>query len=208
MPFLKEMAEGSLPKEKFQFYMAQDSLYLEHFGRTLSLIGAKAHHIEEALAYIGFGEKAIRVENALHESYFVDFGIKDRGSMQPACHHYIHFLRSTAALDPVEVGMAAALPCFWIYQKVGEDLLARMPSEDNPYREWILTYGGEEFGEAARQAIGLCDQAARNTTAAIRQRMQEAFVTASHMEFGFWDAAYRMKKWKEVLRADGMAENQ
>lgn len=42
MPFVKELAEGSLPKEKFQFYMAQDSLYLEHFGRALSLIDRKS----------------------------------------------------------------------------------------------------------------------------------------------------------------------
>lgn len=35
MPFVKELAEGSLPKEKFQFYMAQDSLYLEHFDAHL-----------------------------------------------------------------------------------------------------------------------------------------------------------------------------
>ncbi len=35
MPFIKELSEGSLPKDKFRFYMAQDSLYLEHFGRTL-----------------------------------------------------------------------------------------------------------------------------------------------------------------------------
>ena len=45
MPFITELTNGSLPKEKFRFYMAQDSLYLEHFGRTLALIGAKAFAI-------------------------------------------------------------------------------------------------------------------------------------------------------------------
>ncbi|MCQ9903922.1 thiaminase II, partial [Staphylococcus aureus] len=47
MPFVSELADGTLPKEKFQFYMAQDSLYLEHFGRALALIGARTYNIED-----------------------------------------------------------------------------------------------------------------------------------------------------------------
>lgn len=196
MPFLRELADSSLPLEKFQFYLAQDSLYLEQFGRTLSLIGVKAHRIEEALAYMRFGENALLVENALHESYFSYFGIDDKGIMQPACHHYIHFLRSTAALDPVEVAMAATLPCFWIYREVGEKILAEYSPEQHPYRKWIETYGGEEFGLAVTTAIELCDQAALNTSPGIRERMHEAFMIASRMEYAFWDAAYHQRTWE------------
>jgi thiaminase/transcriptional activator TenA len=120
MPFIKELSEGSLPQEKFRFYMAQDSLYLEHFGRTLSLIAAKITDLQDVLAFMRFAENAIVVENALHESYFKDFGLNDKGILQPACHHYIHFLRSTAALESVEIAVAAVLPCFWIYREVGD----------------------------------------------------------------------------------------
>ena len=195
MPFINEMADGTLPKDKFQFYMAQDSLYLEHFGRALALIGVKAHNIGEALTYMRFAENAIVVENALHESYFLDFGVADKGIIQPACHHYVHFLRSTAALEPVEVAMAATLPCFWIYKNVGEYIHANHQSDGNPYQKWIQTYGGEEFAIAVKKAIDLCDQAAENTTDRIRQKMTEAFITASRMEYEFWDSAYQLKKW-------------
>lgn len=81
MPFIEELTNGSLPKEKFQFYMTQDSLYLEHFGRTLALIGAKVYDIKDALSYIRFAENAIVVENALHESYFKDFDVRDKGNI-------------------------------------------------------------------------------------------------------------------------------
>lgn len=93
MPFVKELAEGSLSKEKFQFYMAQDSLYLEHFGRALALIGARAYNIQDVLSFTRFAENAIVVENALHESYFKDFDVTEKGKMQPVCHHYVHFLK-------------------------------------------------------------------------------------------------------------------
>ncbi|MEJ7559647.1 MAG: hypothetical protein WKF66_15165 [Pedobacter sp.] len=103
MPFIKELMDGTLEKEKFQFYIAQDSTYLEHFGRALSLIAARADQIDDCLAFIRFAENAVIVENVLHESYFKDFGVTDKGIAEPSCHHYIHFIKSTAALDAVEV---------------------------------------------------------------------------------------------------------
>lgn len=195
MPFINEMAEGTLIQNKFQFYMAQDSLYLEHFGRALALIGAKAQNIEDALTYMRFAENAIVVENALHESYFTDFGVLDKGIIQPACHHYVHFLKSTAALEPVEVAMAATLPCFWIYKNVGEHIYTNHQPDDNPYQKWIQTYGGEDFAIAVKNAIDICDKAAENTTDSIRKKMTEAFIAASRMEYEFWDAAYKLKVW-------------
>ena len=196
MPFIKELSDGSLPQEKFRFYMAQDSLYLEHFGRTLSLIAAKITDLQDVLAFMRFAENAIVVENALHESYFKDFGLNDKGVLQPACHHYIHFLRSTAALESVEIAVAAVLPCFWIYREVGDYIYRTQNTVNNPYEKWIATYAGEEFAAAVDQAIAICDTIAENSTEATRQKMTEAFIMASRMEYHFWEAAYELKKWE------------
>jgi thiaminase/transcriptional activator TenA len=196
MPFITELSNGSLPQEKFRFYMTQDSLYLEHFGRTLSLIAAKIYDIQDVLAFMRFAENTIVVENALHEFYFKDFGVTDKGVLEPACHHYIHFLRSTASLDPVEVAVAAVLPCFWIYKEVGEYIYNHQNSINNPYQKWIETYGGDEFSIAVQQAIDICDKIAENSTPEIRKRMTEAFIMSSRMEFHFWEAAYELKTWK------------
>jgi len=196
MPFIRELTNSQLPLEKFRFYMAQDSLYLEHFGRSLALIGARAHEIGDALAFMRFAENAIVVENALHASYFADFGLTDKGEIQPACHHYVHFLRSTAALEPVEIAMAAVLPCFWIYQRVGDYILTQPQTENNPYQRWIDTYGGEEFAASVHLAIQLCDAVAEQTTQKIRKQMTEAFITATRMEYAFWEAAYELRKWE------------
>ncbi|MFD2919944.1 thiaminase II [Terrimonas rubra] len=195
MPFITELSAGTLPVETFKFYMAQDSLYLEHFGRALSLVGAKAYDIQDVLAFIRFAEGAIVVENALHETYFKDFGLTDRGTMQPACHHYIHFLKSTAAFDAVEVGMAALLPCFWIYKKVGDHIFQNQETVNNPYKKWIQTYSNEDFGALVQQAINICDAAAERSTPEIRERMTQAFITSSHLEFDFWQGAYHNRKW-------------
>lgn len=196
MPFIKELSEGTLPKEKFRFYMMQDSLYLEHFGRTLSLIASKINDIQDVLAFMRFAENAIVVENALHEYYFQDFGVTDKGILEPACHHYIHFLRSTAAFESVEIAVAAVLPCFWIYKEVGDYIYSHQNTINNPYQKWIETYGGDEFSVAVEQAIAICDKVAEKTSPEIRRKMTEAFIMSSRMEFHFWEAAYELKRWK------------
>lgn len=196
MPFITELQEGNLPLEKFQFYMTQDSGYLEHFGRALALIGARASDINDALAFMRFGENAIVVENALHASYFQDFGIVERGVLEPACHHYVHYLKSTAALDAVEVAMAAVLPCFWIYKEVGDYIYTHQRAIGNPYQRWIDTYAGEDFAVSVRRAIECCNRVADTATDYMRVRMIDAFVTASRLEYRFWDSAYRLVRWE------------
>lgn len=196
MDFIKELAAGTLSRERFRFYIMQDSLYLEHFGRALAVVGAKVSDIGTALTYMRFAENAIVVENILHDSFFKDFGITNKGIIQPACHHYIHYLKSTVALEAVEIGMAATLPCFWIYKKVGDYILQQHMGCKNPYQRWIETYAGDEFGKAVQKAIELCDKAAEAATSEIRIRMTDAFITSSLLEYNFWDAAYELKKWK------------
>lgn len=195
MPFVKGLIEGTLDREKFNFYLAQDALYLEHFSRALSLISARAHDKEQMLSFIRFAENAIAVESQLHEEYLRGLDTGSRG-ISPACHHYSSFLLSTAALAQVEVGMAAVLPCFWIYKKTG-DYILQQQKENNPYQNWIDTYSGEEFTQAVKEIILICDKAAAACSPSQREKMTDAFLTACKLEWMFWDSAWRLEKWPE-----------
>lgn len=195
MPFIAELMDGTLPLEKFQFYMAQDSHYLEHFGRSLSIIASRIQDITDTLAFIQFAEGAIVVESALHESYFKEFNLTSKGIMQPTCHHYVHTLKSTATLANIEVAVAAVLPCFWIYREVGTFIYENQKSSDNPYKKWINTYAGDDFDVLAKQALEITNRLASNCTKAQQNLMTDTFMTSSHLEFQFWDAAYNLKTW-------------
>jgi thiaminase/transcriptional activator TenA len=195
MPFITELMDGTLDLEKFQFYMSQDSHYLEHFGRSMSIIASRINHIDDTLTFIKFAEGAIVVENALHESYFKDFNITSKGSIEPACHHYVHFLKSTTALASIPVAVAAVLPCFWIYKEVGHYLHANQKITPNRYQKWIDTYAGEEFDVLAAKAIEIVNRLAKDCSENEQALMTEAFITASRLEFHFWDSAYQMRTW-------------
>lgn len=134
MPFIEELKNGTLPLEKFQFYMLQDAKYLEHYGRALAALGSKAEDNEMALDFFEFGKNALIVERALHEAYFKQFKLEPNQeiTIEPVCHHYIHFLKSTVAYDPIEVATAAILPCFWIYKEVGDHIYQNQNTDNNP----------------------------------------------------------------------------
>ena len=195
MPFITELTNGTLPLEKFQFYMLQDAHYLDQFGRALAIIGARTQSLEDSLALIEFAEGAIVVEKALHESYFESYQLIEKGSIQPTCHHYGHFLKSTAALQPVEVAIAAVLPCFWIYKKVGDHIYQNQKAIDNPYQKWIETDAGDDFGVITQRAIDISNRISLGCTPLQQQSMTEAFVTASRLEYEFWNSAYILKRW-------------
>ncbi|MGO2359312.1 MAG: thiaminase II [Mesonia sp.] len=196
MPFIEELQKGTLPLEKFQYYMGQDSFYLENFARSLALIGARAQNTTQALDFIRFAEGAIVVEKALHDSYFKEFGLTERGNIEPTTHHYIHFLKSTTALDQIEIAMSAVLPCFWIYKKVGDYIYNNPLNDQNPFQKWIDTYAGKKFEELVLKSKNICDEVAEDCTKQQQERMTQTFIEASKLEFMFWDSAYQLKTWK------------
>lgn len=198
MPFITELSQGSLPLTKFQFYMQQDAFYLEEFGRVLAYIGAKSTDNQQALDYFEFGRNALIVEKALHENYFKEFGLNPQATtnkIEPVCHHYVHFLKSIAAFEPIEVAMAATLPCFWIYKEVGDHIVSTSNGDHNPYSKWIDTYSSAEFEQGVIKAKNHVDKIAEQTTATNQEKMRQVFITASRLEYHFWQAAYEKKMW-------------
>ncbi|QNN42337.1 TenA family protein [Pedobacter roseus] len=196
MPFNTELSNGTLPKEKFIFYLAQDAYYLLEFGRTLSTISGRMQDAELVMAFAGFSTGAIFAERSLHESYFVEFGLPNKVEPSPATLLYTNYILSEAAYASVEVAAAAVLPCFWIYKAVGDHIFAQQNGDQNPYKRWIDMYAGLEFAAAVEKAITITDQLAEGANAATQQKMLSAFEMATRLEWMFWDSAYELEKWK------------
>jgi thiaminase/transcriptional activator TenA len=195
--FISELIRGSLSKERFIFYIQQDALYLVDFGKSLAAIASKLDEPAQRAMMLGFASESIAVEAALHEAFFNQYGINREIKIpqSPSCLLYTSYLlRMTNA--PVEVTMAAVLPCFWIYMEVGNYIKAEAKLADNPYRAWIETYGGEEYAQSVYKAIDICDALAERSSEERRAEMTEAFITCSRMEWMFWESAYNLETWK------------
>jgi len=193
-PFNRELAQGTLPEEKFKFYIKQDALYLVDFSRALAIVGSKALLPQRILDFLDFAKDGLIVERALHDAYFRRFDVTLDVDQAPGCFAYTNYLIATASHRSFEEAVAALLPCFWIYREVGMHIVGQSVP-DNPYQLWIDTYAGEEFGAAVERAIEITEEVASGATEEGRLRMVEAFVLSSRLEWMFWDSAYRMEPW-------------
>ena len=198
LPFNRELAAGTLSRERFTFYLLQDAHYLTYFARALAVTAARAPDSDALIQFAGSAREAVVVERALHEGFFRQYDISAAEAAaaepSPACAHYTHYLLATAYNAPYEVSVAALLPCFWIYWEVGKHL-HETAAANNPYQAWIDTYADEAFAEGVKKVIVIGDQMAEAASPTVRDQMFRAFTRASQLEWMFWDSAYRLERW-------------
>ena len=198
LPFNRELAAGTLSRERFQHYMIQDALYLEQYSRALAVAAAKAPDADAMQRFAHAAEEALVVERALHGGFFETFGIDPHQAAaaepSPTCYGYTNFLLSVAHIGSYEELVAAILPCFWIYWDVGNQI-AKEAVADNPYQAWIDTYSDPGFGEAVDAVIAITDRTAATSTDTRREAMLRAFKRSTQYEWMFWDSAYRLADW-------------
>lgn len=198
-PFIGELINGTLERQKFIFYIKQDSYYLSEYGKVLAGISARLSCSNDREAFLHFAGNSVAVENALHGSFLANAPDVSGIPVSPGCLLYTGYLHQQLATKSIEEALASVLPCFWIYKKVGDFILENQSSSNNPYQHWIDTYGGEEFAIAVKRAVEICDRAAENASGNRQSAMTEAYVTASKMEWIFWDSAYRREQWPDIL---------
>jgi thiaminase/transcriptional activator TenA len=197
LPFINELTDGTLSRERFVFYMKQDALYLQDFSRSLAITGSRFPEPEHAQVFMGFAHGVFAVERQLHETYFRDFNVALDVERAPACFAYTQFLLATAATATHEEAAAALLPCFWIYRDVGNEIVSRSRDNvaSNPYARWIETYSGEDYDESVTRAIDIVESLGLAASESMKQAMQRAFEKSARLEWMFWDSAYRMEAW-------------
>jgi thiaminase len=78
----------------------------------------------------------------------------------------------------------------WIYNRVGLDILKHAQLENNPYRDWILEYGNEEFTEGVNQVLEMVNEYAAKADEETRHRMDFYYLKAALYEYAFWDYGY------------------
>lgn len=194
-PFIRGLADGSLPRDRFLYFIRQDGLYLESYAKTLAVIASRLPRQEQRDLMTGFIADTIAGERALHELYRTEGPQGQPVQPSPTCQLYMSFEARLASTAPVEVAAAVILPCFRVYQHTGRHLLATCVRENNPYAAWIDSYGDEHFDRSAARAVALCDELAAATTPEVRERMTEAYVAATRMEWMFWDSAWKKEAW-------------
>lgn len=199
-PFVRGIGDGTLPPERFRFYMRQDYFFLIEYSRVIALAAAKAPRLSEMGRFASLLNATLNTEMGLHRGFAAKFGIT-AGELEatrpaPACRAYTHYLLEAAWSGTFGEIAAAMLPCQWDYALIGQELARRGAPVDAPlYAEWIGMYASEEFGRLAASLREILDRAAAGAGPAERGRMRAHFMAGTRYEYMFWDMSWRMEEW-------------
>jgi len=194
-PFVTGLTDGSLPRAAFRHYIVQDAHYLRGYAKALAACAAKAPGEDATVMFAEHAAGAIAAERDLHASLMADLGgSPDAEPVDPTTRAYVSYLLATAHAGSFAEAVAAVLPCYWIYARVGEELLDR-GSPDPLYARWIATYGGEEFQAVVDAVLDVTDRVGAAASPRELALMREHVTVTSRYEWMFWDAAWRRETW-------------
>jgi thiaminase/transcriptional activator TenA len=204
-PFLGELARGTLPLDRFRFFIEQDLLYLPAFARCMATGAAKSATEAELEFFTRQQDAIIRLEipsNRRLLDQVIRLGAEDRGGargMAPANVAYTSFLLATAAAGgPLEI-IAAILPCSWSYIEIAGALRGEI-AEHPVYSDWVAFYLQEQEADLVANMRETFDAMTRDGAVSEDRREQLAgiFTMSSRLEGMFWEMAYTLAQWPDL----------
>src|SRR5882757_8958046 len=153
-PFLRGLTAGDLPPEAFFYYLSQDDHYVHEFVRAVGLVGVKAPTAGAARVLTRHAANGLAPDPAALAE--VQPG--------PTTQAYASYVLASVFRGGYAEGLAAVLPCIWIYGEVGRHLHEQ--GSPNPvYQRWIDTYAGPEYARDVAEVLDLADQAGHDLPA-------------------------------------------
>jgi thiaminase/transcriptional activator TenA len=205
-PFLRGIADGTLPPERFVYFIHQDSLYLRAYSRGLSYVAAHARNPADTALFTASAAQAVAVEQGAHaellEGFGADVAVAQDATLSPSASHYVNTVLAHCAAGPFSEAVASVLACFWIYAEVGK-VLVEKGSPDPRYQRWIDVYGDPASAEAVDAVLDVVDRLGAEVDDATRARMTDIFAQGCVLEWMFWDAAWRLERWP-ILAAEAV----
>lgn len=186
LPFVTMLADGTLDPARFAWYLQQDAIYLRAYARVLARASALAPTPEEQVFWAKAAAGSIEAEMELHRSWLSAYAV-DGMEAEPSrtTTAYLDHLHAATVDGDYGTVVAALLPCYWIYQDLGERLVtSSYPA--HPFAAWLDTYADPAFAEANMQAIEFVGAAAARADEDGLRAMRRAFLASSAHEEAFF----------------------
>lgn len=198
-PFVKGIGDGTLPAEKFQYFMLQDYLYLFDYAKVFALGVVKSRDPELMRTFAENVDEILGGEMNIHRAYMKRLGITEKQvfEVKPALDNlsYTNYMLAAAnAGGPQEI-VASILACSWSYAEIGQSLAEIPGAAEHPfYGEWIKSYASKEYAAVNDALIKLMDDLTEGASEEQLCYLTEIFVNCSRYELGFWDMSWEMRE--------------
>ena len=196
-PFVQELGQGTLDRERFRFYLLQDYQYLLQYAKVFALAAVKADSEAVITRLTRIQHSILAEEMDLHREYMAGFGVsrEEMLAVKPSLFNRAYTANMLAVGQTGDLAeiLAAVFPCAWTYcdyaRRLAEQYADRLAG--NFYRSWIENYAGPEFGDSYEWFFDAIDELVARKTDAQRERVAEIFVSSVEFEYLFWEMSYK-----------------
>jgi len=198
-PFVRGIGDGTLARDRFEFYLKQDYVYLIDFSRVFALAGAKASGLPEMGTFATLLNVTLNTEMELHRRTCAAFGIAEpelagtRRSLTTSA--YTDFLLRTCYEGDLSDILAILVPCACGYVEIAKRLGSRGVPENRFYKDWIETYSSAEFSEFADWLIARMNQHAEGATGRRREHWYRLYEQSTRYEYLFFEMSWNREGW-------------
>ena len=194
-PFVIELYEGSLPIEKFIYYVKQDYNYLIALTKVFSIIASKAPDLEKARIALELAYGTVTGELANYKEILSMLSLSldeaKKTEPNPVNISYMNHMIATAYEHDYWTGLVATLPCMWTYLDIAYRHRHRLENNrNNIYRRWASVYYSEQYAELLKIIRDVIDSSPKNI-----DEIKRVFELSLRYEYLFWDYAYKMERW-------------
>lgn len=196
-PFVTEVAAGTLSKDAFAWYFAQNLHYLDNYALSFERFGERLDGEDRALCR-RWAEETRGMMPWTEGLYTKIVGGKTEESpfhaLRPTTAAYMRHELESAEHAPLLAGFAALLPCFTVYERMGTTIARTRKLEGNPYVEWLAAYGDPAYSETVALALNFAARLGRNATPEEWKLAKTAYRTSCGFERRLFRAAYTLEK--------------
>ena len=114
------LGDGSLPLDKFQYYLKQDYIFLFYYCKVLALASSKSNTENIMSKWVSLLDETLNSEMNLHRNFCKEYGISEieleNTEKDSSTEKYCNFLLKNAEENSIEFIAVSLLPCQWGYQ--------------------------------------------------------------------------------------------
>ncbi len=197
------MAAGTLPPERYLFYIEQNLLYLPEYARAIALGVAKTRDAASLVDFTDSLLNIVRTEIPQNER------LRDRvrelvaghdtadSVMAPATRAYSSYLLAVASQGDIREIRTVILPCAWSYGTIARGLIGTAV-EHPVYHEWFGFFATDEYADLVARMRIAYDAETSDIGLGQRARLTEIFQTATRLEYEFWQMGYQPRQWDDL----------
>ncbi|MFW6294645.1 MAG: hypothetical protein ACOC1M_02865 [Halanaerobium sp.] len=196
--FVKEIYSGDLADDIFKFYLKQDYYYLNQSMRNMAVLISKLDDVNAKQKLISVLNSEANVEfeeyKKLLDYYNIDHENHEDFELSYANTAYSNYLLAVSSQNTFIEGLAALIPCYWLYLKMAEEHSAQLKRNKNEiYKNWAAVYKREEFKKLVEDLIILLEAGLSKDNFEL---IKYQFNNSIKFEYQFFDDVYHKKVWE------------